>query len=52
MLYYCPGLREGIKKLYNLSKKKENTKEESEKIEEVGVLHIVASFTVVYFHLY
>lgn len=34
VLYYCPGLREGIKKLYNLSKKKENTKEESEKIEE------------------
>ncbi|XP_059197760.1 ubiquitin carboxyl-terminal hydrolase 1 isoform X2 [Centropristis striata] len=34
VLYYCPGLREGIKKLYNLSKRKDNPKEEIDKSEE------------------
>ncbi|XP_042340020.1 LOW QUALITY PROTEIN: ubiquitin carboxyl-terminal hydrolase 1 [Plectropomus leopardus] len=34
VLYYCPGLREGIKKLYNLSKRKEKPKEETDKGEE------------------
>ncbi|XP_034035435.1 ubiquitin carboxyl-terminal hydrolase 1 [Thalassophryne amazonica] len=34
VLYYCPGLREGIKKLYNLSKQKDKPKEESDKSEE------------------
>ncbi|XP_067452518.1 ubiquitin carboxyl-terminal hydrolase 1 isoform X1 [Thunnus thynnus] len=34
VLYYCPGLMEGIKKLYNLSKKKEKAKEETDKSEE------------------
>ncbi|KAF7656703.1 hypothetical protein LDENG_00037300 [Lucifuga dentata] len=28
VLYFCPGLSEGIKKLYNLSKRKEKPKEE------------------------
>lgn len=36
VLYYCPGLREGIKKLYNLSKRKEKPKEETDKSDEVG----------------
>uniref|UniRef100_A0A3Q3MEM8 Ubiquitin carboxyl-terminal hydrolase n=1 Tax=Labrus bergylta TaxID=56723 RepID=A0A3Q3MEM8_9LABR len=35
VLYYCPGLREGIKKLYDLSKRKEKLKQESDKSEEV-----------------
>lgn len=39
VLYYCPGLRGGIKKLYNLSKRKDKLKEETDKSEEVGVLH-------------
>ncbi|XP_055020944.1 ubiquitin carboxyl-terminal hydrolase 1 isoform X2 [Boleophthalmus pectinirostris] len=34
VLYHCPGLREGIKKLHSLSKKKEKTKDEGEKPEE------------------
>ncbi|XP_054458723.1 ubiquitin carboxyl-terminal hydrolase 1 isoform X2 [Anoplopoma fimbria] len=34
VLYYCPGLREGIKKLYNLSKRKDASKEETDKGEE------------------
>ncbi|XP_070765390.1 ubiquitin carboxyl-terminal hydrolase 1 [Enoplosus armatus] len=34
VLYYCPGLREGIKSLYNLSKKQDNSKEETDKSEE------------------
>ncbi|XP_029988050.1 ubiquitin carboxyl-terminal hydrolase 1 [Sphaeramia orbicularis] len=34
VLYYCPGLREGIKKLYNLSKRKDKPKEEAGKSEE------------------
>lgn len=36
MLYYCPGLREGIKKLYNFSKRKDKPKDEADKSEEVG----------------
>lgn len=34
VLYHCPGLREGIKKLYAFSKKKEKNKDEAEKSEE------------------
>nr|XP_033477442.1 ubiquitin carboxyl-terminal hydrolase 1 isoform X1 [Epinephelus lanceolatus] len=34
VLYYCPGLREGIKKLYNLSKRNEKPKEEADASEE------------------
>ncbi|XP_070688240.1 ubiquitin carboxyl-terminal hydrolase 1 isoform X3 [Pempheris klunzingeri] len=34
VLYYCPGLREGIKKLYSLSKRKDKSKEETDKSEE------------------
>ncbi|XP_038571234.1 ubiquitin carboxyl-terminal hydrolase 1 isoform X1 [Micropterus salmoides] len=34
VLYYCPGLREGIKSLYNLSKRKDKLKEETDKCEE------------------
>ncbi|KAL7396508.1 hypothetical protein ABVT39_007020 [Epinephelus coioides] len=34
VLYYCPGLREGIKKLYNLSKRKDKPKEEADASEE------------------
>lgn len=34
VLYYCPGLKEGIKKLYNLPRKKEKPKDENEKTEE------------------
>lgn len=34
VLYYCPGLREGIKKLYNLSKRKDKAKQETDKSEE------------------
>ncbi|KAG7242338.1 hypothetical protein INR49_024014 [Caranx melampygus] len=34
VLYYCPGLRGGIKKLYNLSKRKDKAKEETDKSEE------------------
>ncbi|XP_041647301.1 ubiquitin carboxyl-terminal hydrolase 1 isoform X2 [Cheilinus undulatus] len=34
VLYYCPGLREGIKKLYNLSKRKDKIKEETAQKEE------------------
>ncbi|XP_031616116.1 ubiquitin carboxyl-terminal hydrolase 1 isoform X2 [Oreochromis aureus] len=34
VLYYCPGFREGIKKLHDLSIQKEKPKEETEKSEE------------------
>ncbi|XP_010729240.2 ubiquitin carboxyl-terminal hydrolase 1 isoform X2 [Larimichthys crocea] len=34
VLYYCPGLREGIKKLYELSKRKDKSKEETDQSEE------------------
>ncbi|XP_029356388.1 ubiquitin carboxyl-terminal hydrolase 1 isoform X2 [Echeneis naucrates] len=34
VLYYCPGLREGIKKLYALSKRKDKPKDEMDKSEE------------------
>ncbi|XP_071342255.1 ubiquitin carboxyl-terminal hydrolase 1 isoform X2 [Trachinotus anak] len=34
VLYYCPGLRGGIKKLYGLSKRKDKPKEEMDKSEE------------------
>nr|XP_020458423.1 ubiquitin carboxyl-terminal hydrolase 1 [Monopterus albus] len=34
VLFYCPGLREGIKKLYSLSKCKDKPKEERGKSEE------------------
>ncbi|XP_044054359.1 ubiquitin carboxyl-terminal hydrolase 1 isoform X2 [Siniperca chuatsi] len=37
VLYYCPGLREGIKSLYNLSKRKVKSKEETDKSEESEV---------------
>lgn len=36
VLYYCPGLREGIKKLYNFSKRKDKPKDETDKSDEVG----------------
>ncbi|TMS20036.1 Ubiquitin carboxyl-terminal hydrolase 1 [Larimichthys crocea] len=35
VLYYCPGLREGIKKLYELSKRKDKSKEETDQSEEL-----------------
>ncbi|XP_068176143.1 ubiquitin carboxyl-terminal hydrolase 1 [Antennarius striatus] len=34
VLHYCPRLRDGIKNLYNLSKRKEKSKEETDKGEE------------------
>ncbi|KAM9848676.1 ubiquitin carboxyl-terminal hydrolase 1 isoform 2-T3 [Aulostomus maculatus] len=34
VLYYCPGLKEGVKKLYNLSRRKEKPTEEDDKSEE------------------
>ncbi|XP_031715216.1 ubiquitin carboxyl-terminal hydrolase 1 isoform X1 [Anarrhichthys ocellatus] len=34
VLYYCPGLREGIKKLYTLSKRKDKPKEETDQSQE------------------
>ncbi|XP_071781748.1 ubiquitin carboxyl-terminal hydrolase 1 [Centroberyx gerrardi] len=34
VLYYCPGLRDGIKKLYGLSKRKDKPKEETAKSDE------------------
>ncbi|KAM7409768.1 hypothetical protein PAMA_001318 [Pampus argenteus] len=34
VLYYCPGLMEGLKKLYDLSKRKNKPKEEADKSEE------------------
>ncbi|XP_034002359.1 LOW QUALITY PROTEIN: ubiquitin carboxyl-terminal hydrolase 1 [Trematomus bernacchii] len=34
VLYHCPGLREGIKKLYNLSKSTDKPKEETDQNEE------------------
>ncbi|KAM6921030.1 ubiquitin carboxyl-terminal hydrolase 1 [Xenentodon cancila] len=34
VLYFCPGFREGLKNLYNLSKRKDKPKEETEKSEE------------------
>ncbi|XP_049444559.1 ubiquitin carboxyl-terminal hydrolase 1 isoform X3 [Epinephelus fuscoguttatus] len=37
VLYYCPGLREGIKKLYSLSKRKDKPKEEADTSEESEV---------------
>ncbi|XP_062308430.1 ubiquitin carboxyl-terminal hydrolase 1 [Osmerus eperlanus] len=36
VLYYCPGLRDGIKKLYNVSKRKDKPKDEDCKSEETG----------------
>ncbi|XP_032380924.1 ubiquitin carboxyl-terminal hydrolase 1 isoform X3 [Etheostoma spectabile] len=38
VLYYCPGLREGVKKLYNLSKRKDKPKDETDKSEESGAV--------------
>ncbi|XP_056235108.1 ubiquitin carboxyl-terminal hydrolase 1 isoform X2 [Seriola aureovittata] len=38
VLYYCPGLRGGIKKLYNLSKRKDKPKEETDKSDESGAV--------------
>ncbi|KAM9763145.1 ubiquitin carboxyl-terminal hydrolase 1 [Menidia menidia] len=35
VLYYCPGFREGVKKLYSLSKRQEKLKEETVKKEEL-----------------
>ncbi|XP_035508558.1 ubiquitin carboxyl-terminal hydrolase 1 isoform X2 [Morone saxatilis] len=37
VLYYCPGLREGIKTLYTVSKRKDKSKEETDKSEESEV---------------
>ncbi|XP_076026293.1 ubiquitin carboxyl-terminal hydrolase 1 [Genypterus blacodes] len=34
VLYYCPGLREGIKNLYSLSKERDKPKEEADKSDE------------------
>lgn len=34
VLYYCPGFREGVKKLYNLSKRKDKPKDDPDKSEE------------------
>uniref|UniRef100_UPI0037E8FF64 ubiquitin carboxyl-terminal hydrolase 1 isoform X3 n=1 Tax=Semicossyphus pulcher TaxID=241346 RepID=UPI0037E8FF64 len=34
VLYYCPGLREGIKTVFNQSKRQEKLKEEADKSEE------------------
>ncbi|XP_007550900.1 ubiquitin carboxyl-terminal hydrolase 1 isoform X1 [Poecilia formosa] len=34
VLYYCPGFREGVKKLYDLSKRPEKPKDETAKNEE------------------
>ncbi|XP_008286376.1 ubiquitin carboxyl-terminal hydrolase 1 isoform X2 [Stegastes partitus] len=34
VLYYCPGFREGVKKLHNLSKRKDKPKDETDKSEE------------------
>jgi len=41
VLYYCPGFREGIKKLYSLSKRKEKPQEETNEKEEVGPKQIM-----------
>ncbi|XP_070816180.1 ubiquitin carboxyl-terminal hydrolase 1 isoform X3 [Chaetodon trifascialis] len=38
VLCYCPGLREGIKKLHNLSKRKDKAKGEADKSEESEVV--------------
>ncbi|XP_030289881.1 ubiquitin carboxyl-terminal hydrolase 1 isoform X2 [Sparus aurata] len=38
VLYYCPGLREGIKKLYNFSKRKDKPKDETDKSDESEVI--------------
>ncbi|XP_038134266.1 ubiquitin carboxyl-terminal hydrolase 1 [Cyprinodon tularosa] len=34
VLYYCPGFREGVKKLYDLSKSRERAKDENDKDEK------------------
>lgn len=36
VLHYCPGFREGIKTLYDLSKCQENPKEGAVESEKVG----------------
>lgn len=38
VLYYCPGLRDGMKKLHKLSKRRAKSKNEEEKNEEVSSL--------------
>lgn len=48
MLYYCPGLRDGIKKLHNLSKRKDKSKEETDKSEEVGAIQTTFLFYKTY----
>lgn len=40
VLYYCPGLREGIKQLYDLSKRRDKSKEEAEKNDQVGPVEV------------
>lgn len=35
VLYYCPGLRDGMKKLHKLSKRKAKSQKEEEKNEQV-----------------
>lgn len=49
VLYYCPGLREGIKKLYNLSKQKDDLKEETDS-KEVGEKQML-NYTLVFLFL-
>ncbi|XP_029003827.1 ubiquitin carboxyl-terminal hydrolase 1 [Betta splendens] len=38
VLYYCPGFREGVKKLYNLSKQKDKPKEATDRSKESEVV--------------
>ncbi|KAI3368177.1 hypothetical protein L3Q82_007904 [Scortum barcoo] len=42
VLYYCPGLKEGIKRLHNLSKTKDRSKEETDKSDEQSELAVEA----------
>lgn len=42
VLYYCPGLKEGIKRLHNLSKTKDRVKEETDKSDEQSELAVDA----------
>lgn len=41
VLYYCPGLRDGMKKLHKLSKRRAKSTKEEEKTEEVSSLFCV-----------
>lgn len=44
VLYYCPGFREGVKNLYDLSKRPEKPKDETAKNEEVGSKQTVKKY--------